>query len=105
MNNIERTNHWQEQIDRWQTSGLSGARFCKQYDINLAQFHYWKNKHCAKQVKVPKAPKRSVGFASVVVSDSPQAVERIRFTLPNGCAIEGISKNNVSLIGAILAQL
>jgi hypothetical protein len=42
MNNIERTNHWQERIDRWQTSGLSGARFCKQHDINLAQFHYWK---------------------------------------------------------------
>jgi transposase len=42
---------------------------------------------------VSKARKRSVGFASVVVSDSPQAVEGIRFTLPNGCAIEGISKN------------
>jgi hypothetical protein len=105
MSNNERANQWQNHINQWQESGLSGVKFCKQSELDLAQFHYWKNKHCAQQVKVPKAPKRSVGFASVVVSDSPQAVEGIRFTLPNGCAIEGISKNNVSLIGAILAQL
>lgn len=105
MNNIERANHWQELIDRWHASGLSGAQFCKQHECNLAQFYYWKSKHSTNPVTASKLPRQSAGFASVVVTDSPVIEEGLRFSLPNGCAIEGITQSNVGLLSPILAQL
>jgi hypothetical protein len=35
----------------------------------------------------------------------PVIEEVLRFSLPNGCAIEGITQSNVGLLGPILAQL
>jgi len=44
MSNKERVNQWQKYINQWQESGLSGAKFCKRSELDLAQFYYWKNK-------------------------------------------------------------
>jgi len=105
MNNKERAYHWQNNIAQWKISGLSGAQFCKQHELDLAQFYYWKNKSVASSSKAVSDSKRPAGFATVVVKDSPRSDESLNFTLPNGCAIVGIHSGNVSLVGAILAQL
>ena len=105
MSNNERANQWQNHIDQWHTSGISGARFCKQHKLDLAQFYYWKNKSLAKPVKASKNQKHPIGFAAVVVTDSPAIEEQLSFTLPNGCAIFGITNANVLLVGVILGQL
>tara|TARA_B100000768_G_scaffold120215_1_gene111214 strand:- start:1247 stop:1564 length:318 start_codon:yes stop_codon:yes gene_type:complete len=105
MNNKERACHWQNNISQWKISGLSGAQFCKQHELDLAQFYYWKSKPAASSSKAVSDPKPSTGFAAVVVTDSPLVDESLTFTLPNGCAIVGINSGNVSLVGAILAQL
>ena len=105
MNNKERVYRWQNSIAQWKTSGLSGAQFCKQHELNLAQFYYWKSKSVASSNKAVSDPNRPTGFATVVVTDSPLVAESLNFTLPNGCAIVGINSVNVALVVAILAQL
>ena len=105
MNNKERACHWQSSIAQWKISGLSGAQFCKQHELDLAQFYYWKRKSAASSSKAVPDPKRPAGFATVVVTDSPLVDESLNVTLPNGCAIVGINSANVSLVGTILAQL
>jgi len=105
MNNKERATHWQNHIDRWQTSNLSGAQFCKKYELDLAQFYYWKGKVLRSSSKATLDHKRPPGFATVVVTDAPMADEGLCFTLPNGCTIVGITSANVLLVGAILGQL
>lgn len=40
----ERRQVWQQYIGAWQTTGMSGAAFCKQYDLNHAQFNYLRKK-------------------------------------------------------------
>ena len=105
MNNNERAIYWQNQIEQWQASGLSGARFCKQHELDLGQFYYWSNKYSVKRAEVTQNKKLLAGFATVVMADAPTIGEGLSFTLPNGCAIEGITQGNVSLVGAILAQL
>ena len=105
MNNKERAYHWQNNISQWKISGLSGVQFCKKHELDLAQFYYWKSKPVASSSKAVSDSKRSAGFATVVVTDSPLVDEGLNFTLPNGCAIVGINSGNVSLVGAILAQL
>jgi len=105
MNNKERAYHWQNNIAQWKISDLSGAQFCKQHELDLAQFYYWKNKNVASSSKAVSDSKHPSGFATVVVTDSPLVNESLNFTLPNGCAIVGINSGNIALVGAILAQL
>jgi|TARA_B110000211_G_scaffold160347_1_gene181434 hypothetical protein len=105
MSNSERVNQWQNHINQWQESGLSGAKFCTRNELNLAQFYYWKNNLLSNARNTVVDKKRPSGFASVVVTDSALVADGLSFTLPNGCAIVGISSANISLLGAILAQL
>ena len=105
MNNKERAAHWQRNINQWHESGLSRAQFCKHHELDLGQFYYWKSKSVARASNAPAGHKRLVGFATVVVTDSSLVDEGLSFVLPNGCAIVGINNTNVSLVGAILAQL
>ena len=84
---------------------MSGARFCKEHELDLGQFYYWSNKYSVKRAEATQNKKCPTGFATVVMADSPAIDEGLNFTLPNGCAIEGITQGNVSLVGAILAQL
>ena len=105
MSNSERANQWQNHISQWQESGLSGAKFCKRAELDLAQFYYWKSKLLSDTRNIVVDKKRPAGFASVVITDSALVGDGLNFTLPNGCAIVGIKGANVSLVGAILAQL
>ena len=105
MSNNERANQWQNHINQWQDSGLSGAKFCKRSELDLAQFYYWKNKLLSNTRSIAVDKKHPTGFASVVITDSALVGDGLSFTLPNGCAIVGINGANVSLVGAILAHL
>jgi len=40
-----------------------------------------------------------------VITDSALVGDGLSFELPNGCAIVGINGANISLVGAILAEL
>ena len=70
MSNKERVNQWQKYINQWQESGLSGAKFCKRSELDLAQFYYWKNKLLSNTRNIAVDKKRPTGFASVVITDS-----------------------------------
>ena len=103
MTNNERTAHWRAQVDQWQASGLTGSQFCKKSKLDLGQFYYWRDK-LLKQ-PVARVTARSSGFATVVMSDAPATDSGLSFTLPNGCAIAGITATNVNLVSALLEQL
>jgi transposase-like protein len=35
--------YWQEIIEQYKQSGMSGAQFCKQHGLSEHKLHYWKN--------------------------------------------------------------
>ncbi len=51
MTSQDRQQFWQQHIDAWQASDASGAAFCKQRDLNYAQFNYWRKKFRAEAVE------------------------------------------------------
>jgi len=105
MNNQERTLYWQQQLDDWQRSGLSGAAFCKRQTLSYHRFIYWRHKltGSAKEAETEGTPR--AGFARVrQVSASPYA-SQLTLTLPGGMAITGLGADNVGLLAAILKQL
>lgn len=34
---------WQEKLDEWETSGLSGSAWCRKNQLSYNQFSYWRN--------------------------------------------------------------
>jgi hypothetical protein len=44
MNTINKAKFWQDHITAWQSSGLSQVAYCKQHEIKLHNFTYWRNR-------------------------------------------------------------
>lgn len=100
MTHQERTHHWQQQVDLWRDSGLSGATFCKQFDLSYHQFIYWRRKF----EEVGSELDQHSGFTRVTRL-APQVCGELTLTLPSGLTITGLHAGNVELLGSILRQL
>ncbi|MBW1735839.1 MAG: transposase [Deltaproteobacteria bacterium] len=44
MTREERSNHWQRIIEQQEASGLSGAAFCREHQINPHAFYRWRRR-------------------------------------------------------------
>jgi hypothetical protein len=44
MTREERTLHWREIIEQQESSGLSGAGFCREHGIHLSRFYHWRRR-------------------------------------------------------------
>ncbi|WP_299197178.1 hypothetical protein [uncultured Amphritea sp.] len=76
MTTEQKRTFWQKHIDGWQQSGLSQPEYCKQHDLKLANFGYWRTRL--------SKPKRSNKFIPVDLGPNVQA----RVSLPNGVRLE-----------------
>jgi len=73
----ERARHWRPIVGEWATSGLSQAEFCRQRDINVVNFRWWKRRLSADQTPIrrssrcsKKTPRGSVNsFVEVKMAD------------------------------------
>jgi hypothetical protein len=41
----EKRRYWKEHIDSWKASGLKQAQYCRQHDLKLHRFVYWRKKY------------------------------------------------------------
>ncbi|MDM7857351.1 IS66 family insertion sequence element accessory protein TnpA [Thiopseudomonas acetoxidans] len=82
----ERYEFWQRHMVAWQGSGLSGASFCKQHELNYAQFNYWRKK------LVASAPEsKPAGFARVTQLATSSVQDGLALHLPSGMRLSGIT--------------
>ena len=101
MTSQDRQQFWQQHFGAWQASGLSGAAFCKQRDLNYAQFNYWRKKFRAEVVEKP------AGFAQVrQLADSPSHFnDGLSIHLPSGISFSRVNAGNLDVVLALLRQL
>ncbi len=59
----EKRRFWKQHIDDWQTSGLRQAEYCREYQLKVHRFIYWKKKFRASkasqtliELKLPPVP-------------------------------------------------
>jgi hypothetical protein len=76
MTTEQKRTFWQKHIDGWQQSRLSQPAYCKQHDLKLANFGYWRTRLSKTQ--------RSNKFIPVDLGSNVQA----RVSLPNGIRLE-----------------
>ncbi|HAI9994177.1 TPA: IS66 family insertion sequence element accessory protein TnpB [Escherichia coli] len=101
MTSQDRQQFWQQHIDAWQASDASGAAFCKQRDLNYAQFNYWRKKFRAEAVEKP------AGFAQVTQLAAPlnDSNNELGLHLPSGISFSEINHSNLDVVLALLRQL
>lgn len=82
---------WRERIKAWQASGQSVRGWCGQNDVPEPAFYWWRRRLGfspvpRKQRRSPKSSRteRGVGFAEVIVDQSPPVAEPIRLRLGGG---------------------
>lgn len=93
--------YWNDQIQAWKESGLSGAKFCKKEDLVYHRFVYWRQKLCGQpDSSTPKV----TGFARVTRSAGDSA-SGLSIALPNGIIIRCVDHNNVSVVKELLGVL
>ena len=72
---------WRRHLAAWRDSGQSQAAYCRQEDLSLPCFGYWRGK--LDTVPSPSPPAR----LPIVVSEVSTSIDRIEVELPNGLMV------------------
>ncbi|MCG3865134.1 MULTISPECIES: IS66 family insertion sequence element accessory protein TnpB [unclassified Photobacterium] len=81
MTQFEKHQYWTAIVNQQQDSGISIPQFCKQNDINYANFHYWMK-------KIEQTDNEQIAH-QVVISEPPILNgEIVVIHLPNGIRAE-----------------
>jgi len=82
MTGKETLKYWQGIIEDYRSSGLSGAAFCKEHNINPGRFYHWRRRlqeDCLEEDR---------GFLELVPCSSQGDTRSIHIHLTNGISIE-----------------
>ena len=72
---------WRRHLAAWRDSGQSQAAYCRQEDLSLPCFGYWRGK--LDTVPSPSPP----ALLPIVVSEVSTSMDRIEVELPNGLMV------------------
>lgn len=107
----DRLQFWQNHLQHYQASGLSGMQYCEQEQLAYHCFIYWRRKFTAMEGVVPREPARlaksKTGFVGVGLPTPTGSVtdEALELALPNGLVIGNIHSGNLELVGRLLESL
>jgi hypothetical protein len=95
MSPIDKTQYWLAHIDAWRGSGLSQTQYCKQQDIKLHNFVYWR-----KRLRPSAEPSTKLLKIGGVSTSS-----RVVLSLPLGIRMEVSASDLSSVLPAVLRSL
>lgn len=108
----ERQQYWQQQMETYEASGLSGRQYCEQTQLTYHCFIYWRRKLSAEVESTLVTPSKpttptSSGFIAVRRPPPvyPQGEEGLVLSLPNGLTIGNIQRGTVAWVPDLLAVL
>tara|TARA_R110001592_G_scaffold260403_1_gene524906 strand:- start:592 stop:891 length:300 start_codon:yes stop_codon:yes gene_type:complete len=92
MSTINKSQFWQDHVTAWQGSGLSQAAYCKQHEIKLHNFTYWRIR-----LSPAKAPSTKLMKLSGMSASS-----RMIMNLPLGVRLELSASDLPVVLPAVL---
>jgi hypothetical protein len=106
MTPTEKVHFWQQQINDWEATDLSGSAYCKQQSLIYHQFVYWRQKLSSAE-GYPKPAPAATGFTRVVPAPDVGSGESdgLTVSLPGGVSITGLHASNIELLAVVLRQL
>jgi hypothetical protein len=76
----EKPSYWQAQVSSWRRSGLSQAQFCRDHNLKVRNFGYWKCKFSRSS--------SAVSFVPLRVRSTPSPSSSLGLVLESGLRIE-----------------
>jgi transposase-like protein len=84
-------NEWQDMLKVWEQSGSSRTEFCREHDVSVSTFDYWRKKQrdnvdeSSRLVKIPRTATAVLETANIrIIIDSRLSVDlRDGFTAEN----------------------
>lgn len=83
-------------IEAQQSSGLSNIDYCKQNNLSLSVYNYWKKKYNKQHSK------QDEGFFVTLDNEHSQIKEEIVITYPNGVTLQLSSASSISTIRSLI---
>jgi len=80
LTHAEKPSYWQAQVSSWRGSGLSQAQFCRDHNLKVRDFGYWKRKLSRSS--------SAVSFVPLRVKSSPAPSSPLGLVLDSGLRIE-----------------
>jgi hypothetical protein len=106
MTTLTREQYWQQQIDTWQSSGLSQNAYCREHGLRPNQLSYWKRKLAKPIVNhKPAAGEQASAFVPLHISHNAVTGNGLHLRLPNGCELSGIETQHLSIVTRLIAVL
>ena len=84
----QRRSIWKERLDRFQSTQLTAAEFCKREGVSTPTFYAWKKRLAMDQSDVPIQSHIRLTKAKIVPLVVAGAQLPVRMTLPGGAAVE-----------------
>lgn len=98
-----KSREWSKRLERFRRSGVSLSQFCRDEQVGLQSFYYWKR-------RLPsKVQERSVALASCVEPGGESCTPQVRFTIHAGaikieCQVDSIQAFDTVLSWAARQQ-
>lgn len=83
---------WRNHFAAWETSGLTQVDYCKQNDLKLANFTYWRTRSNKKRSKF-------------IALSAPAVAERLVLDLPYGIRLEIPAQALADVLPTVLRSL
>jgi len=80
LTGADKPSYWQAQVSSWRRSGLSQAQFCRDHNLKVRDFGYWKRKFSQSS--------SAVSFVPLRVKSSPSPSSSLGLVLDSGLCIE-----------------
>lgn len=87
---------WQPHIMAWQSSKLSVKSYCKENELNIHRFKYWRNQLIPKSKTARQQNEPMIGFLELTqpaipvtaAAPTPKVCNQIEITTPDGFSIK-----------------
>ena len=70
--------YWNEHFTAWEASGLSQVEYCKQHDLKLANFTYWRTR--SNKTRRKFMPLSSPAVSERLILDLPHGIRPVSYT-------------------------
>lgn len=87
--------HWQAHIKAWQASGITRTVYCRQHNLNVGTFAYWRHR-----LKTDSAPVKLVQIATGATRQSER--ETLRLVVDDLFAIEVTDSFNPATLARVI---
>lgn len=99
-NNRSAQEYWLNHIEQWQDSGLTQAAYCRQYELTIHKFSYWK-------CKLNSNGETNAGFVQVNIAQQlePLSATGLCIEFTDGIRLAGINQVNAALAQQLVTVL